>query len=218
MTEYEKMLTGEPHDVTDISILLKMARCYRLNRRLNRMSLLNQSGRYQLLKRMVGSIDGRPYYAPSPIYIKLGFNVHIGKHLLSNYNLTILDGAPVHIGDDVMIGPSVTLTTIEHPLMAAERITFAKDSSDLLNRLLGNERSHVESSKPITIGNRVWLCSGVTVCAGVTIGDNSVIGAGSVVTRDIPANVLAFGVPCRVVREITEKDRMEGFCPDQKSK
>lgn len=107
-----------------------------------------------------------------------------------------------------MIGPNVTLTTIVHPLVAKERASYEKPDSDWLNRLVGNKRTHMEHAAPITIGDRVWLCTGVTVCAGVTIGENSVIGAGNVVTRDIPPNVLAYGSPCKVVREITDADRI----------
>ncbi len=207
MTGIEKMQAGLPYDSTDLSVLLKIARCHLLTRRLNRTPLLFQRRRYRLLGRIV-KLDGKPYYASSPIYIEYGCNIHIGKNLLSNYNLIMLDGAPIRIGDDVMIGPNVTLTTIVHPLVADERITHEKKGGDWLNRLVGNRLTHTEHAKPITIGDQAWLCTGVTVCAGVTIGANSVIGAGSVVTRDIPPNVLAYGSPCRVVREITEVDRM----------
>lgn len=102
-----------------------------------------------------------------------------------------------------MIGPNVTLGAIVHPLVAEERATYEKPDSDWLNRLVGNKRTHTEPARPITIDDRVWLC------AGVTIGENSVIGAGSVVTRDIPPNMLAYGSPCRVIRAITDADRME---------
>ena len=204
MTEYEKMLLGEPFNQTELQILLKMARAYLLTRRLNRTSMLLQGRRTSLLKRLFGTLAGEPYYVQSPLYVDYGFNIHIGKNFLSNYNLIMQDEGPIHIGDNVMIASNVVLTTDMHPLLAEQR-----NVCWVPNRFPSNHRGNYVYAKPITIGNNVWICANVTVCAGVTIGDNSVIGAGSVVTQDIPANVLAFGVPCRGVREITEADRME---------
>ena len=208
MTEYEKMQAGLPFNTTNLQILLKMARGYLLTSKLNRTSMLLQGRRTRLLKRLFGSLDGEPYYVQSPLYVDYGCNTHIGKNFLSNYNLVIMDEGLVTIGDNVMLAPNVVISTVVHPFVAEQR-----NVCWVPNRFPSNHRGNYEYTKPITIGNGVWICANVTVCAGVTIGNNSIIGAGSVVTRDIPANVLAFGSPCRVIRELTEADRSGGFCP-----
>ena len=124
----------------------------------------------------------------SPFYCDYGFNISIGEYFFSNYNLVILDIAPVKIGDNVMFGPNVSLYTAGHPIHPVSR------------------NSGYEYGLPITIGDNVWLGGNVVVTPGVTIGENTVIGAGSVVVNDIPANVVAAGNPCRVVREIREEE------------
>ena len=147
-------------------------------------------------------MDGKSYYVQSPLYVDYGFNTHIGKQFLSNYNFIIQDEGPVHIGDDVMIGPNVTITTNLHPLVASERKVCW-----VPNRFPHNHKGNYVHAKPVTIGDRVWICTGATICPGVTIGNDTIIGAGSVVTKDIPSGVLAYGVPCKVVRPITDDDR-----------
>ena len=206
MTEYEKMLSGQLACPTDLSAMTKMARGYLLTSRLNRTSMLNQPKRNRIIKKLLGSIDGKPFHVQSPLHVEYGCNIHVGRNFQSNYNLVIHDNAPVTIGDNVMLASNIVITTVVHPFVAEQRAAHWTPS-----RLPCDHRSEHIIAKPITIGNNVWICASVTVCAGVTIGDNSIIGAGSVVTRDIPPNVLAFGVPCRVVREITEKDRIEGI-------
>lgn len=201
VTELEKMVSGRLYDQGDTQIVLKMAKTYLRCNRLNRVSTLRQNKKYKILKKLLGSIDGAPYYVATPITIHYGFNTYIGKNFVINYNCILQDAGEIRIGDDVMLAPNVLLTTELHPLYAEERQVHSSPKSFLSNHL-GND----EYTKPIKIGNNVWLCSNVTVCPGVTIGDNSVIGAGSVVTHDIPPNVLACGVPCEVIREITDED------------
>ncbi|MBP3284244.1 MAG: sugar O-acetyltransferase [Clostridia bacterium] len=116
-------------------------------------------------------------------YCDYGFNIEIGENFYSNHNLVILDANKVKIGDYVQIGPNCGIYTSGHPLDSETRMKL-------------------EFAKPITIGNHVWLGGNVCVMPGVTIGDNTVIGAGSVVTKDIPANVVAVGNPCRVIKKI----------------
>lgn len=203
MTELEKMVAGQLYNQGDTKVVLKMAKGYLLCNKLNRVSTLRQGRKYKILKKLLGSIDGAPYYVASPITIHYGFNTHVGKNFLINYNCIIQDGGRIDIGDNVMIGPNVLITTELHPLCAEQR-NVHPDPKGYLSNYLGND----EYTKPVKIGNSVWLCSNVTVCPGVTIGDNAVIGAGSIVTRDIPANVFACGVPCKVVREITKEDRI----------
>lgn len=203
MTEYEKMKAGELFNPTNKSLLIKMAKAYWRVQRFNRTSLLNQPKRNRLLKKILGSIDGKSYYVQSPLYIDYGFNTFIGKNFLSNYNLIIMDEGEVHIGNNVMIGPNVTLTTVLHPLVASERIVRW-----VPNKFPHGHKGNYEQAKPITIGDNVWICAGVIICPGVTIGSDTIIGAGSVVTRDIPSGVLAYGVPCKVVRPITDADKI----------
>lgn len=198
-TEFEKMVSGEVYNQADMGIVLKMAKAHLLVTRLNKVSLIRQSKRTRLLKRLLGSLDGEPYFVASPIYIQYGVNTHIGKNFVSNYNFVLMDAARIDIGDDVMIAPNVIITTELHPIYHEDRIVHWTP-----HKFPSNNKGDYEYAKPVTIGNRVWICSNVTVCPGVTIGENSVIGAGSVVTRDIPPNVFACGVPCKAVREITK--------------
>ena len=134
-----------------------------------------------------------------PIFIDNMKEITIGKNFYSNIHFSFIGGCTVEIGDNVFVGPYCTLATGIHSLIAEERrISVGSDG----------ELHDFEYGKPIKIGNDVWIASNVTICGGVTIGNGSVIGAGSVVTRDIPEGVLAAGNPCRVIREITEKDSM----------
>jgi len=131
----------------------------------------------------------------SPFQAGFGSNVHIGDDFFGNVNLTLVDDVEIRIGDGVMIAPSVTITTTGHPIHPELREDFRR------------------FSKPIVIEDRVWIGSNVVVLPGVTIGYGSVIGAGSVVTRDIPPLSVAVGVPCRVVRPITDADRTASTPP-----
>lgn len=142
----------------------------------------------RLLKKLLGNCDQR-IYIESPVHFAYGCNCYIGKNFYANFNLTIIDDIDVVIGDNVMIGPNVTLTVTGHPLSSEYR----------------NQGTHF--SLPITIGNNVWIGANVVILPGVTIGDNSVIGAGSVVTKDIASETLAYGVPCSAIRKINEYDQ-----------
>lgn len=144
--------------------------------------------RTALLANMLGSM-GKECYIEPPFYCDHGFNIYIGDNFYANTGLIILDQCPVKIGNNVMIGPRVGIYCATHPIDAFVRNTL------------------LEGGKPITIGNSVWIGGGVNICPGVSIGNNSIIGAGAVVTKDIPANVIAGGNPCRVIREITEEDK-----------
>ena len=137
------------------------------------------------------------FFEPS-IRVEYGFNMRFGKNFYMNFDCVLMDVCPITIGDNVMFGPRVVVATPMHPLLAEERI--AQQYPDGFY--------NIEYAKPITIGNNVWVAANVTICGGVHIGDNSVIAAGSVVTKDIPSNVIAGGVPCKVIRELNETDRM----------
>ena len=146
--------------------------------------------RHQLLKELLGKTGSRFYIEP-PFRCDYGFNIELGANFYANYNLTILDGAKVCIGDEVLIGPNVSIFTATHPIDAERRA------------------AGWQFSKAITIENRVWIGGNSVINPGVRIGANSVIGAGSVVVKDIPANVVAAGNPCKVIRAITEADKQE---------
>ena len=120
-----------------------------------------------------------------------GFNIHFHGMAVLNYNVVMLDTSPIHIGAGSLIAPGVCLACAGHAIDPAQRT------------------AGVETSKPITLEDGVWIGANATVCGGVTIGKGSIIGAGSVVTKDIPAGVIAVGNPCRVMREITEEDKVE---------
>ena len=122
---------------------------------------------------------------------EFGFNITIGNNFFANFDCIMLDGNLITIGDNVLLGPRVGLYTANHALDARERI-------------MGGCYAH-----PIVIEDNVWIGAGVHIMGGVTIGRNSVIGAGSVVTKDVPENVIAAGVPCKVIREITDKDKTD---------
>lgn len=145
--------------------------------------------RSALLKRMFASV-GEGCYLEPPFHANWGGrHVHLGNHVYANFNLTLVDDGPIYIGDHVMFGPGVVVTTGGHPVLPELRLSGA------------------QFNLPVRIGNNVWVGSGAQIMPGVTIGDDTVIGAGSVVTRDIPAGVVAVGTPCRVVREIGDHDR-----------
>ncbi|WP_318474502.1 sugar O-acetyltransferase [Photobacterium leiognathi] len=144
--------------------------------------------RQTIMKDLFATVGENCYIEP-PLRANWGINTHIGNNVYANFNLTLVDDTHIYIGDSVMIGPNVTIATAGHPI-----------DPDL-------RRDVAQFNIPVTIGNNVWLGAHVVVLPGVTIGENTVIGAGSIVTKDIPANVVAVGNPCRVLRPITEHDK-----------
>ncbi len=154
--------------------------------------------RAAILSEIIGEM-GEGVRIQGPIAFHYGKHTKIGKNFFANFNFTVQDDGEVTIGDECNFGPNVTIVTPVHPMVASER---------RLMRTGAGEEKQLCYAKPVHIGNDCWFGANVTVCPGVTIGDGCVIGAGSVVTRDIPANSFAAGVPCRVIREITEADSM----------
>lgn len=159
----------------------------------------DETERRQLLAEEILAEFGEGSFIQGPVFFHYGKHTRIGKNCFFNYNLTVQDDANVTIGDNCSFGPNVTIVTPVHPMLPDER-------RELLDKE-GNKR-HMCYAKPVSIGHDCWFGANVLVCPGVTIGENCVIGAGSVVTRDIPPNSFAAGVPCRVVRPITEADSM----------
>lgn len=144
--------------------------------------------REETARKMFGKI-GKTFLIEAPVNFAYGSHIFIGDNFYSNFNLVIVDDADVFIGDNVKFAPNVVISTAGHPVDPALRLT---------------QKLYAFS---VTIKNDVWLGSGVIVNPGVTIGENTVIGAGSIVTKDVPANVIAFGNPCRVFRKINENDK-----------
>ena len=159
-------------------------KCYKYNQ----LSPNDREAQRKILEDLIGSM-GRNVIITPPFWCDYGYNITLGDSFYSNHNMIITDGAKVTFGNNVFVAPNCCFTTAEHSIDPEQR------------------RAGVEIAKPITIGNNVWIGASSTILAGVTIGDNSVIGAGSVVKKDIPPNVVAVGVPCRVLRQITEEDK-----------
>jgi maltose O-acetyltransferase len=179
----ERMLAGAPYIADDPELAVELHRAQRLLHRYNSMDPGDRDERHAVLRELLGGFGEGSEIRP-PFRCDYGYRTFVGARTFINYGLVCLDVATVTIGDDVQLGPYVQLLTPTHPLDPAER------------------RAKWESARPITIGDNAWLGGGVIVCPGVAIGRDSVIGAGSVVTRDIPAAVLAVGSPARVVREL----------------
>lgn len=166
--------------------------------RYNQLCPNDYEAQQEILKELLGRM-GKDTIITPPFWCDYGYNITVGDYFYSNHNMIITDGAKVTFGDHVFIAPNCCFTTAEHAI-------------DPEMRKVG-----VEIAKPITIGNNVWIGAGSTILAGIEIGDNSVIGAGSVVTKSIPSGVVAVGVPCKVLREITEKDKTSYPIYDAKS-
>ena len=168
MTETEKMLAGKVYDSSDSELIELRGKAHRLCTDYNKTYETEAQKRSEILDELLPCY-GSNLYLQGPIQFDYGKFTSFGKNCYANFNLVILDCAPVQIGDNVFFGPNCSVVTIK---------------------------------------SGCWLASNVTVCGGVTIGENCVIGAGSVVTRDIPPNSLAAGVPCRVIRTLSENDRL----------
>lgn len=199
MTEKEKMLAGQLYDPSDSELEQLRLKARKLARHYNLTDEDECEKQYEILKELLPNTQEMPLLQ-APVYFDYGCNTYFGKYSGANFNFTCLDVCSVHIGDNVLIGPNVTLATPLHPLLPDERNGRQREDGSVY---------YLEYAKPITIENNCWLAANVVVCGGVTIGEGAVIGAGSVVTRDIPPYSLAAGNPCRVIRKITEKDKME---------
>ena len=199
MTEQEKMIHGKIYDSSDSLLAMQRKAAHKLCLDYNNLYEDKEQERNEILDKLVPN-KGKNLYLQGPIQFDYGIYTTFGNNCYANFHLTVLDCAPVTIGDNVFFGPNCSLMTPVHPYLANERNLRVKEDGTLYD---------LEYAKPIKIGNDCWIASNVTVCGGVTIGDGCVIGAGSVVTKDIPAGVLAAGNPCRVIRPITEEDSIE---------
>ena len=182
-SEKEKMLRGEAYDAYDAQLVAERKQARSLCQRLNTLAPDALPDERQAL---LGSLFGTAtdVYITPPFFCDYGTNITLGAKVYFNFNCVVLDVARVSIGSNTLIGPAVQIYTALHPLNAVER------------------RAGLEHAREVTIGEDVWIGGGAVICPGVTIGSGTVIGAGSVVTRNIPANTLAVGNPCRVIRQL----------------
>lgn len=185
----KRMAEGRLYLPEDENIMAEQMLCLEKLYDFNMTRPSEQQKRAVMLKDMFAEIGEECYIEP-PLHSNwAGKHVHFGSYVYANFNLTLVDDTDIYVGDKVMFGPNVTVATAGHPIEPHLR--------DL----------QMQFNIPVHIGNNVWIGANSVILPGVTIGDNTVIGAGSVVTKDIPANVVAVGNPCRVMREIGEKDR-----------
>ncbi len=190
MTEREKIHAGVIYQPNDESIMAEQLAYLDLMNEYNATSRLDGKKRTEFLHQMFAEV-GENCYVESPYFGNwAGHHVHLGSNVYINANATFVDDTHIYIGDNVMMGPNVTLATAGHPIDPELR------------------KKGLQYNLPVRIGNNCWLGAGVIVMPGVTIGENTVIGAGSIVTKDIPANVVAVGNPCRILREVGEHDKL----------
>ncbi len=196
MNAKERMKSGKIYFCTDEELAKEQLR------RLDRLYDFNQTRpsempkRMALLKEILAEVGENCYVEP-PLHANWGCHTHFGNNVYANFNLTLVDDTDIYVGDGVLFGPNVVVAVAGHPV-----------DPDL-------RRKVAQFNLPVHIGNNVWIGAGAIILPGIAIGDNSVIGAGSVVTKDVPANVVAVGNPCRVLREIGEHDR-EYYWRDRK--
>lgn len=200
MTEHEKMLSGKIYDPFSEGMPEERTKAHLLCKKYNETIETESDTRNTILHELIPDL-GKNVYLQGPIYFDFGYNISMGDGSYANFNFTVLDEGKVTIGKSVFIGPNVSLLTPIHPLCWQDRNSFLNTET--------NQTTNLERTGAITIQDNCWLGGNVTICGGVTIGEGSVIGAGSVVTRDIPPNSLAAGVPCKVIRSITDEDRVK---------
>ena len=197
MTVYEKMRSGQLYFATDETLIAKQAQCLELQYEYNLTRPTEWERRWELLTKMFAEVGEGTYIEP-PLHANwAGHHVHLGRDVYFNFNVTLVDDTDIYIGDNTMVGPNCVIAPAGHPICPEIRARGG------------------QYNVPVHIGNNCWLGAGVIVLPGVTIGDNTVVGAGSVVTKDLPANVVAAGNPCRILREIGERDR-EFYYKDKK--
>ena len=179
-----KMLKQKLHNPSlDYPLLIERLKCKKWCHKYNKLSPEKIRKRCKILSKILGKTGG-VFIIEQPFMCDYGYNIEIGENFGSNHNLLILDSARVSFGDNVMVGPNCSFITTKHPVLPK------------------NRQKGVQWAEPIVVQNNSWICANVTVLAGVTIGENSIIGAGSVVTRDIPPNSFAVGIPCKVIKQL----------------
>ncbi len=199
ISDWERMISGKLYNSASKDIEKQHIRGLTLCDKFNRIPVSQAKRKQKTLEKLIPSAQGKGLAVFAPFYCEYGVNIRVGKECFVNYNCVLLDVSPITLGNGVWLGANVTLATPDHPLVAEER----------LNADYPDGRHDLEYSAPIIIKDGCWICSGAIICGGVTIGENSVIAAGAVVTKDVPENSLAAGVPAKVVRKIDERDRID---------
>lgn len=188
-SEKEKMLTGEVYNSRDPELLERYHIARELILEFNQLSSRNLLTKTQILHDLLGEV-GDGVWIEAPFYCDYGENIRLGKNTFLNFNCLLLDDNLITIGKNGLIGPNVQIYTAYHPLTAQDRI------------IADPEERYLTQSKPVHIGDNVWIGGNTLIMPGVTIGNNVTIGAGSLVTKDIPDNCLALGSPCKVIRKL----------------
>lgn len=195
LTEYQKMLAGERFRATDPEISAKLSKAADKQQAYNSLPSNDMPALIEALGNILAPGSGPAFIKP-PFYFEFGDHIELGMQVFLNMNCTLLDSGPIKIGSFTAIGPNCQLITVTHPTPFEER---------LVPEPFGPfPRQPVAYTRAITIGEKCWLGAGVTVLPGVTIGSGAVIGAGSVVTKDVPENMVAAGVPCRLIRPVED--------------
>lgn len=185
MTEKENMLAGVLYLAADAELAAERRKARLLTRLYNATTEDEEETRHQILNEWFGKVGAGVQIEP-PFRCDYGYNIRVGDNFYANFACVILDCNLVEIGDNVLLAPNVQIYAAYHPIDPGERLTGR------------------ELAAPVNIGNNVWIGGGAIICPGVMIGDNTTIGAGSVVVKDIPANVVAVGNPCRVIRTLND--------------
>ncbi len=181
-TEYQKVLGGELYDAGDDELLQMRTNARAWIKKYNKAEY-GKEKRRQLLQQLFLSV-GRNIEVQAPLFVDYGCHIEVGNNFFANFNCVFLDCNYIRIGNNAFLGPNVQIYTAHHPIIAAERIKGP------------------ELASPVSIGDNVWVGGGSIICAGVTIGNNTTIGAGSIVVKNIPANAVAVGNPCRVIKKL----------------
>lgn len=189
MNVRERMKNEKVFFYNDEELLKEQEECLDILYDFNNTRPSQMEKRNEILKKLLAEV-GKDCYVEPPLHANWGRNTHFGNNVYANFNLTLVDDTDIFIGDNVMIGPNVTIATAGHPINPELRLKAA------------------QFNIPVYIGNNVWIGAGAIILPGIKIGENSVIGAGSVVTKNIPDNVVALGNPCKVLRKISERDKM----------
>ncbi|MBF5006282.1 sugar O-acetyltransferase [Diaphorobacter caeni] len=186
--QLEEVLSGRMYNDLTEALVATRVQAVLLTNEYNASFSQPAAQREEILRRMLGSVGERVHFEPA-FRCEFGRHIHIGNDFYANFDCVMLDGGGIYIGNNVLLGPRVGIYTSNHAIDAAERAAGGC------------------YARPVRIGNRVWIGAGAHINPGVSIGDDSIIGSGSVVTKDIPAGVIAAGVPCKVVRPITVADK-----------